>query len=74
MPSASLMEALVGIVLKQPEYLGVMCEEAPLSRIQSCSSIELVDAAAMKAQLQGYRVEEESGDEDGRDIFNDLWR
>ena len=51
-----------------------MCEEAPLSRIQSCSSIELVDVAAMKAQLQGCSVEEESGDEDGRDIFNYFWR
>ena len=58
------MEALVGIVLKQPEYLGVMCEEAPLSRIQSCSRMELVEAAAMKAQLHGCGFDEGNGDED----------
>ena len=37
-----------------------MCEEAPLSRIQSCSRMELVEAAAMKAQLHGCWFEEES--------------
>ena len=41
-----------------------MCEEAPLSRIQSYSRMELVEAAAMKAQLHGCWFEEESGDED----------
>ena len=41
-----------------------MCEEAPLSRIQSCSRMELVEAAAMKAQLYGCWFEEESERED----------
>ena len=34
-----------------------MCEEAPLSRIQSFSRTELVEAAAIKAQLQLHGLE-----------------
>ena len=51
-----------------------MCEEAPLLRIQSCSRMELVEAAAMKAQLHGCEFEEESEDEDFLDFLDDfLW-
>ena len=38
-----------------------MCEEAPLSRIQSFSRIELVEAAAIKAQLHVCGLDEEDG-------------
>ena len=41
-----------------------MCEEAPLSRIQSFSGIELVEAAAIKAQLHVYGYDEEDGRKD----------
>ena len=38
-----------------------MCEEAPLSRIHSFSRTELVEAAAMKAQLHVCGLDEDDG-------------
>ena len=61
--------------IKAVRVMGVMCEEAPLSRIQSCSRMELVEAAAMKAQLYESWCEEESeGDDLCFDFLDDfLW-